>query len=78
MMGEAFKGLQYALFSKNIKYKRSRDGEKMSTNGITLQATKTPGITAPGYRAEMAENWQKLTAKNGGTLFGKTFIPFGK
>jgi hypothetical protein len=26
----------------------------------------------------MAEKWQKLTVKNGGTLFGKTFIPFGK
>jgi hypothetical protein len=26
----------------------------------------------------MAENWQKLTAKTGGTLFGKTSIPFGK
>jgi hypothetical protein len=26
----------------------------------------------------MAEKWQKINAKNGGTLFGKTFIPFGK
>jgi hypothetical protein len=26
----------------------------------------------------MVEKWQKLTAKNGGTLFDKTFIPFGK
>jgi hypothetical protein len=50
----------------------------MSTNGITLQVTKTPGITAADFRAEMAEKWQKLTLKNGGTLFGKTFIPFGK
>jgi hypothetical protein len=40
--------------------------------------TKTPGITAADFRAEMAEKWQKLTAKNGGTLFSKTFIPFGK
>jgi hypothetical protein len=50
----------------------------MSTNGITLQVTKTPGITAADFRAEMAEKWKKLTANNGGTLFGKTFIPFGK
>jgi hypothetical protein len=78
MMGEAFKGVQYALFPKNIKNKRSRYGAKMSTNGITLKVTKTPGITAAYFRAEMAENWQKLTAKNGGTLFGKTFIPVGK
>jgi hypothetical protein len=26
----------------------------------------------------MAEKWQTLTAKNRGTLFGKTFIHFGK
>jgi hypothetical protein len=50
----------------------------MSTKGITLQVTKTPGITAADFRAQMAEKWQKLTAKNGGTLFGKTIIPFGK
>jgi hypothetical protein len=78
MMGETFKNVHYALFPKNIKYKRIKDGEKMSNNGITLQVTKTPGITSADFRAEMAEKWQKLTAKNGGTLFGKTFIPFGK
>jgi hypothetical protein len=78
MMGEALKDVQYGFFPKNIKYKRSRDGAKMSTHGITLQVTKTPGITSADFRAEMAEKWQKLTAKNGGTLFGKTFIPFGK
>jgi hypothetical protein len=72
MMGEAFKCVYYALFPK------TKDGAKMSTNGITLQVTKTPGITAADLRAEMAEKWQKLTAKNGGTLFGKPFIPFGK
>jgi hypothetical protein len=78
MMGETFKNAHYALFPKTIKYKRSKDGAKMSTNGITLQVTKTPGITAADFRAEMAEKWQKLTAKNGGTLFCKAFIPFGK
>jgi hypothetical protein len=62
MMGEAFKGVHYALFPKTIKYKRSKDGANMSTNGITLQVTKTPGITASDFRAEMAEKWQKLTA----------------
>jgi hypothetical protein len=78
MMGETFKNVHNALFPKNIKYKLSKDGAKMSTNGTTLQVTRTPGITAADFRAEMAEKWQKLTAKNGGTLFGKTFIPFGK
>jgi hypothetical protein len=37
MMGEDFKGVQYALFPKMIKFKRSKDGAKMKTNGITLQ-----------------------------------------
>jgi hypothetical protein len=78
MMGETFKSVNYALFSKTIKYKRSKDGANMSTNGITLQVTKTHGITAAYFRAEMAEKWQKLTARNGGTLCGKTSIPFGK
>jgi hypothetical protein len=48
----------------------------MLTNGITLQVTKTPGITAADFRAEMAEKWQKLTAKTDSSE--KTFIPFGK
>jgi hypothetical protein len=78
IMGEALKGVHYAFPPKTIKYKHIKDGAKMSTNGVTLQVTKTPGITAADFRAEMAEKWQKLTAKNGGTLFGKTFIPFGK
>jgi hypothetical protein len=80
-MGETFKNVHNALFPKTIKYKRSKDGAKMSTNGITLQVTNTPNtpsITATDFSAEMAEKWQKLTAKNGGTLFGKTFIPFEK
>jgi hypothetical protein len=78
MMGETFKNVHYALFTKTIKYKRSKDGGKVSTNGITLQVTKTPGITAADLRAEMAEKWQEMTAKKRGTLFGNTFIPFGK
>jgi hypothetical protein len=66
------------LFPKTIKYKRSKDGANMIANGITLQATKTPGITAADFRVDMAGKWQRMTAKIGGTLFGKTFIPFGK
>jgi hypothetical protein len=77
-MGDEFKGVQYALFLKRIKYKRSKDGTKMTTNGITLQVTKTPGITVADIRVDMAEKWQIMTVKTGGTLFGKTFIPFGK
>jgi hypothetical protein len=78
MMVEEFKGGQYALFPKKIKYKRSKDGAKMTTHGITLQVTKTPGIASADFWADMVEKWQRMTAKTGGTLFGKTFIPIGK
>jgi hypothetical protein len=43
------------LFPQTTKYKRSKDGAKMSTNGITLQVTKTPSITVADFRAEMVE-----------------------
>jgi hypothetical protein len=50
----------------------------LTTNGIAIQVAKTE-ITSPTYfRAAMAEKWQGLTAKTGGTLWGKTFIPFGR
>jgi hypothetical protein len=78
MMGDEFKGFQYALFPKTIKYKRSKDGSKMTTNGITLQVTKPPGITVADFRADMAEKWQRMAAKTAGTLFGNFFFPFGK
>jgi hypothetical protein len=55
MMGEEFKGLQCALFPKTIKYKRSKDGVNMTTNGIALQVVKTTGITAADFRADMVE-----------------------
>jgi hypothetical protein len=50
----------------------------MTMNGITLQVAKTSGITAADFSADMAEKWQRLTVKTGGTLFSKTFISFGK
>jgi hypothetical protein len=78
MMGDEFKEVQYALIPKTIKYKRSKDRAKMATNGIILQVTTTLGITVADLRAGMEENWQQMTAKTGGTLFGKTFTPFGK
>jgi hypothetical protein len=77
-MGDEFKGVQYAFLPKTIKYKRSKDGAKITTNLIKPQVTKTSGITVADFRADMEEKWQKMTAKTGGTLFGKTFIPFGK
>jgi hypothetical protein len=50
----------------------------MTTNCITLQVPKTMGIIGADFRADMAERWQLLIVKTGGTLFGKNFIPFGK
>jgi hypothetical protein len=78
MMVEDFKGAQYVLLSKTIKYKRSKDGVNMTTNSIALQVARTTGITASDFRADVAERWQWLKVKTGGKLFGKTFIPFGK
>jgi hypothetical protein len=78
MMCDEFKEVQYALFTKDFKYKWRKDGAKVTTNGIKLQVTKTPGITVADFRADMAGNWQRMTEKNGGTLFGKEIIPFGK
>jgi hypothetical protein len=49
MMDDEFKGVQYALFPKTIKYKRSKDGAKMTTHVITLQVTETPGITVADF-----------------------------
>jgi hypothetical protein len=77
MMGETYQNIHYEFFPKTIKYRCSKDGANMSTNGITLQVTKTPGITAADFRAEMAEKWKRLTAKNGGTIFGRTSSLYG-
>jgi hypothetical protein len=78
MMTKDDKEIKLAIFPKTIKYKRVKDGKVMSTTGVTLQVAKTEGITANEFRADMAEKWQQLGAKTGGSLFGKKFIPFGK
>jgi hypothetical protein len=51
MMGDEFKEVQYTLFPKTVNYKRSKDGFKMTTHGITIQVTNTPGITVADFRA---------------------------
>jgi hypothetical protein len=43
-----------------------------------MQIAKSPNATASDFCATMSEKWQRINAKNGGTLFGKTFIPFEK
>jgi hypothetical protein len=78
LMGEEHKSVQYALLSKSINYKRIADGVRLTTTGVTMQIAKSPNATAADFRATMAEKWQRINVKNGGTLYGKTFIPFGK
>jgi hypothetical protein len=77
-MGEEHKSVQSALFPKSINYKRIVDGVRLTTTGATMQIAKSPKTTAADFRATMADTWQSIVAKNGGTLYGKTFIPFGK
>jgi hypothetical protein len=70
MMNKEFKDI-------TIKYKRS-DGMMLTTNSIAIQVDKTENTLSTSFRAAMAEKWQGLTAKIGGTLWGKTFISFGR
>jgi hypothetical protein len=51
---------------------------RLTTTGVTMQIEKSPNLVAADFRASMAEKWQNINAKSGGTLYGKTFIPFGK
>jgi hypothetical protein len=77
-MGEEHKEVQYALFPKSINYKIVLDGVRLTTTGVTMQISKSPNVTAADVRASMAEKWQRIDAKDGGTLYGKKLIPFGK
>jgi hypothetical protein len=78
LMGEEHKSVQCALFPKSINYKRIADGVRLTTTGVTMQIAKSPNVTAADFHATMAEKWKRINAKNGGTLYGKTFIPFRK
>jgi hypothetical protein len=77
-MGEEHTSVQYALFPKSINYKRIADGVRLTTMGVTMQIAISPNATAAYFRATMAEKWHRINAKNGGTLYGKTFILFRK
>jgi hypothetical protein len=50
----------------------------LTTNNIAIQVAKTENTSSTSFQAAMAEKWQGLTANIGGTLWGKTFIPFGR
>jgi hypothetical protein len=77
-MGDEHKEVQHALFPKMINYKCVWGGVRLTTTGVTMQIAKSPNIVATDFRASMAEKWQNINAKNKRTLYGKTFIPFGK
>jgi hypothetical protein len=76
-MGEEHKEVQYALFQKTINYKRVSDGVRLTTTGVKMQIAKSPNLVALDF-ASIAEKWKNINAKNGGNLYGKKFIPFGK
>jgi hypothetical protein len=78
LMGEENKEVQYTLFPKSINYKRVSDGVRPTTTGVTMQIEKSPNDTSADSRASMTDKWQRINSKNGGTMYGKTFIPFGK
>jgi hypothetical protein len=61
-----------------INCKQVSDGVRYTTTGVTMQIAKSPNLAAADFCASMAEKWQKINAKHGGTLYGKTFIHFGK
>jgi hypothetical protein len=63
MMTKDDKEIKLAIFPNTIKYKRVKDGNAMSTTGVTLQVVKTEGITATEFRANMAENGSNLMLK---------------
>jgi hypothetical protein len=68
LMGEEHKEVQYTLFPKSINYKRVSDGVRLKTTGVAMQIAKSPNATAVYFRAPMAEKWQRIHAKKGGTL----------
>jgi hypothetical protein len=47
-------------------------------SGIAIQVVKTENTSSTYFIAAMAEKWQGLTAKTGGTLWGKICIPLGR
>jgi hypothetical protein len=77
MVNKEFEDIKYELFPRPIKYKRSY-GMMLKTSGIATQVSKTENTSSTPFRAAMAEKWQGLTAKAGGTLWGKIFINFSR
>jgi hypothetical protein len=65
------------LYNRRNHCNAVSDGVRLATTGVTMQKAKSPNLVVEDFRASMAEKWQKINAKNGGTLYGKTFIPFG-
>jgi hypothetical protein len=51
---------------------------KLSTSGVSRQATKQAAGQADSTREDIAKMWQNVSPLRGGPLVGKHFAPFGK
>jgi hypothetical protein len=78
MMGKEVEGLEWALYPKRIYYIRKSDNVKLATTGVAIQVTKRQGMDPNLLREIIAQKWQVLNIRTGGSLFGKHFIPFGR
>jgi hypothetical protein len=73
-----YANVEWALFPKKIYYTRASDGVKLSTSGVSLQATKQAAGQVDSTREDIDKMWQKVSPLRGGPLVGKHFVPFGK
>jgi hypothetical protein len=78
MMGQEVKGLEWALYPKKNYYTRKSDNVKLSTTGVTIQVTNKYGMEPNLLREAIAQKWQMLNTRTGGSLFRKHFTPFGR
>jgi hypothetical protein len=51
---------------------------KLATTGFTIQVTKKQGMDPYLLCETIAQKWQRLNIRTGGSLLGKYLIAFGK
>jgi hypothetical protein len=73
-----YANVEWALFPKTIYYTRVSDGLKLSTSGVSLQATKQAAGRVDSTQEDIAKMWQKASIHKGGPLVGNHFVPFGQ
>jgi hypothetical protein len=57
---------------------RQSGRKRVSTNLIALQVSKQSEIRSGCLRHTIVERWKKLNDISGGSIYGKSVIPFGK